>query len=77
MLVLHNTQVTDVGLVYLGGLTRLEQLFLGETHVTDAGLVHLKGLTKLGHLGLSNTQVTDAGIRAFRAALPNAEIRGP
>ena len=34
---LHNTQVTDAGLVDLKGLTKLQTLFLNSTKVSDAG----------------------------------------
>ncbi|MEE3371248.1 MAG: hypothetical protein VX346_18080, partial [Planctomycetota bacterium] len=54
--------ITDVGLVHLVGLTKLERLSLSETQITDAGLIYLKGLSGLQNLSLSGTQVTDAGL---------------
>ena len=59
------TQVTDAGLVLLGGLSKLQKLFLDSTQVTDAGLVHLKELTTLTHLRLGS-KVTDAGLVHFK-----------
>jgi len=67
---LSNTQVTDVGLVHLKGLRKLDRLHLTGTQVTDAGLEHLKGLTNLEWLYLRSTQVTDAGVAELKKALP-------
>jgi len=58
----QKSQITDAGLVHLGGLTQPEWLTLNATQVTDAGLVHLRGLTHLRFLSLDDTQVTDAGL---------------
>jgi len=44
-LFLSGTQVTDVGLEHIKGLTTLGFVDLGKTRVTDAGLEHLKGLS--------------------------------
>jgi serine/threonine protein kinase/WD40 repeat protein len=52
--------VTDEGLRELGGLTRLEALFLSKMPVTDAGLRHLVGLTRLRELSLVETEISDA-----------------
>jgi hypothetical protein len=56
------TNATDTTLSLVGGLTRLERLFLDNTQVSDAGLAHLKGLTRLQLLSLDGTQVTDSGL---------------
>jgi Leucine-rich repeat (LRR) protein len=53
---------SDGALARIAGLSRLEQLWLGNTRVSDGGLAHLKGLTSLKQLWLGNTQVTDAGL---------------
>lgn len=58
----HRNQITDEGLAYLAGLTKLETLSVSQSLVTDAGLVHLKNLTNLGWLGLSGSLVTDQGL---------------
>ena len=71
---LHDTKITDVGLVHLKGLTELQKLNLSRSNITDAGIVHLKGLTKLQSLGLLGTQVTDAGVAHLQKALPNCLI---
>ena len=47
---IHNTQVTDNGLMHLKGLTKLEYLSLDGTKVTDAGLENLKGMRELKFL---------------------------
>jgi Leucine-rich repeat (LRR) protein len=53
---------TDAELVYLQGLSQLQELWLNSNRVTDAGLVHLQGLRQLKHLSLNNSKVTDAGL---------------
>ena len=58
---LSDTQVTDAGLAYLQGLTRLKRLALGPK-ITDAGLAHVRGLTQLGGLNLYGPRITDAGL---------------
>ena len=71
---LHDTKITDAGLVHLKGLTNLQNLDLIGTKVTDAGLVHLKDLTNLQLLRLEDTQVTDAGLAAMKQTLPNCQV---
>ena len=63
-----NGKVTDAGLAYLKGLTRLRTLvFHGSGHrITDAGMEHLKGLTQLRKLDLSETLITDAGLEHLK-----------
>ncbi len=59
---LNHTQITDVGLAHLAGLTSLQELHLNYTQITDAGLAHLSGLTSLQELDLYGTQISDAGL---------------
>ena len=59
---LKGTQVTDIGLAHLEGLTKLQSLDLYGTKVTDAGLERLKGLSELQVLWVGDTEVTDAGL---------------
>ena len=49
---LHSDKITDAGVQYLEGLTRLRELDLACTGITDAGLERLKGLTRLERLDL-------------------------
>ena len=63
---LYGTQVTDVGLEHLKGLTSLQGLYLNSPQVTDAGLEHLTGLSCLLTLDLSQTQVTDVGLEHLK-----------
>jgi Leucine-rich repeat (LRR) protein len=72
---LSGTQITEFGLVQLGGLTELQTLRLEGTQVTDAGLEHIKGLTKLQILVLHDTQVTDVGLVDLKTSLPGCVIR--
>ncbi len=55
-------QASDADLIYLRGLTGLEEFSVTHAPVTDAGLVRLKGLTNLERLALDATQITDAGL---------------
>jgi hypothetical protein len=56
------TQVTDAGLVHLGGLTHLRVLDLCGAPVTDSGMEYLRGLTHLQELNLASTRLTDTGL---------------
>ncbi|VTR96685.1 regulatory subunit : Putative regulatory subunit (Fragment) OS=Gemmata sp. Wa1-1 PE=4 SV=1: Sigma70_r2: Sigma70_r4_2: LRR_6: LRR_6: LRR_6: LRR_6: LRR_6: LRR_6 [Gemmata massiliana] len=57
-----NEEVTDKGLVELGGLEHLADLNLSQTRVTGDGMKHLAGLKNLTSLNLSMTRVTDEGL---------------
>ena len=48
------TQIGDVGLEHIKGLTSLRRLNLLGTQVTDAGLEHLEGFTRLEWLRRRN-----------------------
>jgi internalin A len=63
LLMLRETKnITDAGLVYIAGLTDIDQLFLDGTGITDAGLVHIAGMSHLRMLYLGQTAITDAGL---------------
>lgn len=71
-------RITDAGLVYLKGMTRLDSLRLENQRITDAGVGALTGLTRLRILDLSHNPISDAGIKALQS-LPNLvalDIRG-
>jgi hypothetical protein len=59
---LSGTDVNDVDLANLTGLTKLEILELDHTQVSDAGLAELSGLTNVDKLFLGNTSITDDGL---------------
>ncbi|QDU43563.1 Internalin-A precursor [Symmachiella dynata] len=63
---LHDTQISDVGLESLRGITSLVTLRLENTQISDASLENLRGLTNLENLALTNTQVSDAGLEHLR-----------
>ena len=71
---LQGPKVTDVGLVHLKELTRLEGLGLHHTQITDAGLVHLKGMNELEWLDLNGTAVTDAGLAHLKDLFWNVRL---
>jgi Leucine-rich repeat (LRR) protein len=56
------SEVTDVGLNYLDGLSRLQELDLSNTRLPDAGLERLTGLSQLQVLCIGGTKITDAGL---------------
>jgi hypothetical protein len=58
--------LTDAGLVYLEGHTRLKGLDLSHAWVTDRGLARLSSLVGLRRLSLRNTLVSDAGLAYLR-----------
>ncbi len=62
MLYLNGIEITDAGLVYLRGLTNLQELWLVGDPITDTGLVYLQGLASLKTLCLQGTKITDAGL---------------
>ncbi len=66
--------ITDAGLISLGGLLQLESLNLDDTDVTDAGLPSLSGLVRLQSLSLRNTRTSNAGINSFRTQRPEVKI---
>lgn len=66
-------QISDAGLVPLGGMTRLEWLNLTGSRVTGQGLASLKALKKLRRLYLGWTQVDDAGLEVI-ASFPHLEV---
>jgi Leucine-rich repeat (LRR) protein len=68
------SDVTDVGLEHLKGLTNLQSLILEGTKVTDVGLEHLKGLPRLRWLDLADTKVSQRGVKKLQQALPECEI---
>ena len=71
---IHDSSISDSGLVHLKGRKNLAVVLRYRTPVSDAGLVHLKGLTNLSYLQLDGTQVTDAGVNELTRALPNLRI---
>ena len=56
----RGSSISDAGLAYLQGLSRLQELDLGGTAVSDDGLVRLKALAQLKVLNLAHTDVSDA-----------------
>jgi hypothetical protein len=56
------SDISDVGLAALQGLTNLEDLNLSYTRVTDMGLVNLGGLEKLRSLHLAHCDISNKGI---------------
>lgn len=69
---IERTQITNLSLKDMVGLTNLRSLNLRATAVTDAGLKELAVLNNLQWLDLSETQVTDVGLKEL-AGLKNLE----
>jgi len=70
---LRATQVADVAIERLKGLTSLKWLSLEETDVTGEGFEDSRGLTSLRSLYLDNTQVTDTGLKHLLKGLTSLE----
>jgi hypothetical protein len=75
LLDLSGTEISDLGLAHLKGLTGLRSLKLSKTKVTDAGLVHLRGLTYLAYLEVCETTVTPYAAHELEQCLPSLTIR--
>jgi hypothetical protein len=59
------SNVTDAGLVYLAGMTRLECLDLTDCKITGQGLASLKKMNQLKRLCLGWTQIDDSGLEVI------------
>jgi len=59
---LSNTDIGDVGLAHLRGLTHLRSLALEYTNITDAGMSTIKEMHRLTKLELAGTIITDSGL---------------
>ena len=67
-------RLTELFLVELAGLKKLERLSLAKSHVSDEGAKYLAPLTRLKELDLSDTQVTAAGVAELNKSLPQCRI---
>ena len=73
-LYLGGSKVTDRGMAYLKGWTRLEDLGVSNTRVGDAGMRLLDRLPLTG-LGARNTWINPAGFSRISAVHPKIGIR--
>ena len=71
---LHNTLITDNGLIHVAGLKDLHMATLSNTKITDTGLVHLKRLQQLEQLDVAATHVTGQALKRFQEVLPGVSI---
>ncbi|HEY9788083.1 MAG TPA: DUF4240 domain-containing protein [Candidatus Obscuribacterales bacterium] len=62
---LGHSDISDLSLAHIEGLSGLRVLELTSTDVTDRGLKHVGKLTNLTSLGLSHSRVTAEGIKAL------------
>ena len=62
---LHETSITDGGLVAIAGW-KLKMLFIQSNLLTDQSLLHIRNLDQLERLELTSTQVTDAGLSQLK-----------
>jgi serine/threonine protein kinase len=63
---LHETKVTDAGMVYFNDCKNLSHLNLTGTKVSDVGLAHFKDCENLTILALGRTRVSDMGLAHFK-----------
>lgn len=70
--------IGDSGMLYVGKLSQLEELWLVGCQITDAGLPHLTGLNNLTQLDLTRTLVSETGILKLKdlAALKMLILQG-
>ena len=71
---LEETQLTDKHLKHLGGLTRLETLWLLNNNLTD--LSALAGLTQLTYLNVNDNELTDVSALAGLKQLKLLDLQG-
>jgi hypothetical protein len=64
-------QGSDSTLILVGGLNRLEKLYISRSSVTDAGLAHLKALAGLKKLVVYDTPISDAGLVHLNSSFPD------
>lgn len=60
----HESEIGDVGIKHLAGLTSLDFLNVGGRHVTDTGLGYVGNLRNLSHLRVTG-DFTDKGLRSL------------
>lgn len=61
---LSNSQIDDVGLAHLSGLTKLKKFYAHmNPDITDEGLKHLQGMKELELLTVGGTGITDVGLQ--------------
>ncbi|MGH7792729.1 MAG: hypothetical protein ACREOB_10505, partial [Thermodesulfobacteriota bacterium] len=71
---LSGSQITDAGLAYLTGMTKLKELSLTSTKISDAGLIHLQWLAELESLWLPGNQITDTGLAYLKSMTKVKEL---
>lgn len=69
------TKVGDRGMGEVTHLPNLKRLEVNNTRITDIGLGHLARLTTLVSLTLSENAVGEKALAAFKAALPNCQVK--
>ncbi len=63
---LSGSKVSDSGMAFIAGLSKLTRLYLDNTKLSDAGLAKLTGLKNLQYLNLTGTAVTAKGIAGLK-----------
>src|SRR5262249_20347825 len=71
------SSVSDAGIKHLNRLRMLENLRLEGSDVSDESILVLSQIQTLKRLNVEHTHITKSGARAFEAALPGCEVRGP
>jgi len=71
---LEAPNITDAQMIFIGQLTNLRALDIGDGSITDDELHHLENLTDLELLSLTNTDVTDDGLQYVRNLLKLRDI---
>ena len=85
MWISDDQRITDVGLRYVGQLSRLAFLNLESNQISDEGLRCLRGLKYLANVTLYSDRIPDAGLEyldtarvdAFGPSLVSLAIGGP
>jgi hypothetical protein len=58
----ENTNITDMNLIHIEGLTKLKNIYLSDSKITSVGLSHFKGLLQLETLEIRYVNICDADL---------------
>jgi hypothetical protein len=74
VLLLSDTQASDLSMRHLAGVAKLEYLYMWDVaNVSDAGVAYLKGLKELRLIHLSRSRITDKSLAVF-ANMPKLNV---
>ena len=73
-LYLPRTRIKGDGLIYLGALSKLEEINLSNSNLTNQGILNLIQLTELKKIYVYGAATDTVVLKALREHLPDVEI---